>query len=110
MVLYGDGKGPFICFFLDQRLLLPLNRLLPRLSFPSTPTTGVHECVVSSVMKADLDLRKAFFSQIVLAGGSTLFPGYGDRLLNEIRKLAPRDVKIRISAPPERKYSTWIGG
>eukprot|EP00624_Nannochloropsis_granulata_P004773 evm.model.NODE_33880_length_9695_cov_19.565859.5 len=61
-------------------------------------------------MKADLDLRKAFFSQIVLAGGSTLFPGYGDRLLNEIRKLAPRDVKIRISAPPERKYSTWIGG
>lgn len=71
---------------------------------------GVHECVVSSVLKADLDLRKAFFSQIVLAGGSTLFPGYGDRLLNEIRKLAPRDVKIRISAPPERKHSTWIGG
>lgn len=70
----------------------------------------MHECVVSSVLKADLDLRKAFFSQIVLAGGSTLFPGYGDRLLNEIRKLAPRDVKIRISAPPERKHSTWIGG
>lgn len=37
-------------------------------------------------------------------------PGFGDRLLNEVRKLAPRDVKIRISAPPERKYSTWIGG
>ena len=36
--------------------------------------------------------------------------GYGDRLLNEVRKLAPRDVKIRISAPPERKFSTWIGG
>ncbi|TFJ87270.1 hypothetical protein NSK_001602 [Nannochloropsis salina CCMP1776] len=71
---------------------------------------GVHECVIQSIMKADLDLRKAFFGQIVLAGGSTLFPGYGDRLLNETRKLAPRDVKIRISAPPERKYSTWIGG
>lgn len=26
-------------------------------------------------MKADLDLRKTFFQQIVLAGGSTMFPG-----------------------------------
>lgn len=36
--------------------------------------------------------------------------GYGDRLLHEVKKLALRDTKIRISAPPERKYSTWIGG
>lgn len=36
--------------------------------------------------------------------------GFGDRLLNEIRRLALKDVKIKIYAPPERKYSTWIGG
>jgi actin-related protein len=30
--------------------------------------------------------------------------------LNEVKKLALKDVKIRIYAPPERKYSTWIGG
>ena len=36
---------------------------------------GVHECLVRSIMKADLDLRKVLFQQIVLAGGSTLFPG-----------------------------------
>jgi hypothetical protein len=36
--------------------------------------------------------------------------GFGDRLLNELRKLAIRDAKIKIYAPPERKYSTWIGG
>ena len=36
--------------------------------------------------------------------------GYGDRLLNEVKKSALRDVKIKIFAPPERKYSTWIGG
>ena len=47
---------------------------------------------------------------MVLAGGSTLFPGFGDRLLNEVRKLSPKDVKIRIAAPPERIFSTWIGG
>jgi len=71
---------------------------------------GIHECVVTSIKKADLDLRKTLFSNIVLSGGSTLFPGFGDRLLYEIKRLAPKDVKIKISAPPERKYSTWIGG
>jgi centractin len=36
--------------------------------------------------------------------------GYGERLLNEVKNLALNNVKIKISAPPERKYSTWIGG
>ena len=38
------------------------------------------------------------------------FSGFGDRLLNEVKKLSVKDVKIKIYAPPERKYSTWIGG
>lgn len=36
--------------------------------------------------------------------------GFGDRLLSEIKRLALKDIKIKIYAPPERKYSTWIGG
>jgi centractin len=71
---------------------------------------GVHECLVQSIMKSDMDLRRTLFSQIILSGGSTLFPGFGDRLLAEVRKKAPKDMKIRISAPPTRQYSTWIGG
>jgi centractin len=63
-------------------------------------------------MKADIDLRKTLLSQIVLAGGSTMFNGFGERLLYEIRKhhLTPKESKIRIAAPPERMISTWIGG
>lgn len=73
---------------------------------------GVHDCLVNSIMQADIDLRRILFSQIVLAGGTTMFPGFGDRLLNEVRKhyLSPKDMKIRIAAPPERLYSTWMGG
>jgi len=73
---------------------------------------GVHDCLVKSIMRADMDLRRTLFSQIVLSGGSTLFRGFGDRILNEVRKhpLSPKDTKIRIAAPPERLYSTWIGG
>jgi len=71
---------------------------------------GIHECLNFSIQRTDVDLRKTLYSNIVLAGGSTLFPGFGDRLLNEMKHLAPKDIKIKISAPPERKYSTWMGG
>lgn len=71
---------------------------------------GVHQVIVDSINRVDLDLRKNLFSNIVLSGGSTLCTGFGDRLLNEVKRLAIKDVKIRIYAPPERKYSTWIGG
>jgi centractin len=57
-------------------------------------------------LQCDMDLRRLLFGQIVLAGGSTMFGGFGDRLLSEVRKhhLSPSDMKIRIAAPPERLY------
>ena len=70
---------------------------------------GIHEILANSIIKSDMDLRKALFSNIVLSGGSTLFKGFGDRLLNELKRLAPKDVKIKIASPKERLYSTWIG-
>jgi centractin len=66
--------------------------------------------VVDSINRTDLDLRKDLYANIVLSGGSTLTKGFGDRLLHEVQKLAVKDMRIKIFAPPERKYSTWIGG
>lgn len=71
---------------------------------------GIHQCLVDSISKCDLDIRRSMFSEIILAGGSTMFDGLGDRLLSEVRKLAPRDTKIKIWAPPQRQLSTWVGG
>ena len=111
-----------------------------------------------AIQKSDMDLRRTLFSNVVLSGGSTLFKGlclvttdlfvvflcvlsfsgFGDRLLSEMKKAGPNDMKIRvrhyfesydistclssvydnalfffiflqISAPQERLYSTWIG-
>jgi hypothetical protein len=56
--------------------------------------SGVHQVVVDSINRADLDLRKNLFSNIVLSGGSTLCKGYGDRLLNEVKRLALKDIKV----------------
>ena len=39
-----------------------------------------------------------------------LLLGIADRMQKEITALAPSTIKIKIIAPPERKYSVWIGG
>ncbi|KAG9255672.1 actin family [Emericellopsis atlantica] len=71
---------------------------------------GLHQIVVDSISRADLDLRKSLYSNIVLSGGSTMIKGFPDRLLSEVQKLAPKDMRLKIFAPPERKFTTWIGG
>ncbi|CDH93057.1 Actin [Caenorhabditis elegans] len=75
-----------------------------------TEWPGMAHVVNQSIMKCDVDLRQTLYSNIVLSGGTTLFKGFGDRLLGEMRKIAPADGKIRISASQERNSLTWIGG
>ncbi|CDY07779.1 BnaA03g17320D [Brassica napus] len=55
---------------------------------------GIHETTYNSIMN----------------GGTTMFPGIADRMSKEITALAPSSMKIKVVAPPERKYSVWIGG
>ncbi|KAI1608743.1 actin-like protein [Exophiala viscosa] len=71
---------------------------------------GVHQMVVDAINRTDMDLRKNLFGNVVLSGGTTLCKGFPDRLLYEMQRLAVKDMRIKIFAPPERKYSTWIGG
>ncbi|KAE9417987.1 hypothetical protein Angca_008453 [Angiostrongylus cantonensis] len=71
---------------------------------------GVHETISNSVMKCTTDIRKDLWANTVLTGGNTLFPGLTERMDKELTALAPRSMKVKIVAPPERKYSVWMGG
>jgi actin len=71
---------------------------------------GFHEMVHQSIQKCDIDVRRDLYANIVLSGGSTMFPGLPERLTKEMSNLAPSSVKPKVIAPPERKYSVWIGG
>merc|ERR1711945_62369 len=64
----------------------------------------------SSLEKCDVDIRKDLYANTVMSGGTTMYPGIADRMQKEITALAPSTIKIKIIAPPERKYSVWIGG
>lgn len=71
---------------------------------------GIHEQMFSTIIKCDVDTRHAMYGNIVLSGGTTMFPGLADRLTRELKLLAPESIDVRVASPPERKYSVWIGG
>src|SRR3546814_853098 len=79
-------------------------------SFIGKEASGIHDCTFQTIMKCDVDIRKDLYANIVLSGGTTMYPGIAERITKEITALAPSTMKIKVVAPPERKYSVWIGG
>jgi len=72
--------------------------------------SGIHDCTFQTVMKCDVDIRRDLYANVVMSGGTTMFPGIAERMTKELIALAPATMKIKVVAPPERKYSVWIGG
>merc|ERR1719463_372891 len=79
-------------------------------SFLGKEDAGIHETTYNTIMKCDVDIRKDLYANVVLSGGPAMYPGIADRMQKEITALAPSTMKIKIIAPPERKFSVWIGG
>lgn len=101
-----DGHG--ISIGHSTRIKAP--EILFRPDLIGSESEGIHEVLMNSIAKSDLELRKIFLENIVLSGGSTLFRGFGDRLLSEVKKATPKTSRVRILSPSKRLYSTWIGG
>merc|ERR1719449_246295 len=72
--------------------------------------SGIHDTTFRSIMRCDVDIRRDLYANVVLSGGTTMFEGIGERMTKELTALAPATMKIKVLAPPERKYSVWIGG
>jgi len=79
-------------------------------SFIGKEAEGIHRLTYDSIQKCDVDIRRDLYTNIVLSGGTTMFADIDKRLTKEMTALAPASVKVKIVAPPERKYSVWIGG
>ena len=79
-------------------------------SFIGAELCGIHELLLKSIGKCDIDIRKELFANIVLSGGTTMYPGMSERLHKELKNAVPHSVPIKVCSPPERKYSVWIGG
>merc|ERR1712022_83180 len=73
-------------------------------SFIGKEQDGIHRLTYDSIQKCDIDIRKDLYTNVVLSGGTTMFNGIDKRLEKELTQLAPASVKVKIVAPPERKY------
>jgi actin-related protein 2 len=82
---------------------------------------GLSDMVFDMCMKADIDLRTEFFKNIVLSGGSSMYPGLPSRLEKDIKDRYLTDVlkgdksrlskfRLRINDPPRRKHLVFLGG
>jgi actin beta/gamma 1 len=97
-----------VCTVGNERFRTP--EVLFNPSLIGKEAAGIHETMFQTIMKCDVDIRKDLYSNIVLSGGTTMFDGISERLTKELTALAPSTMKIKVVAPPERKYSVWIGG
>ncbi|KAK2113804.1 hypothetical protein P7K49_008070 [Saguinus oedipus] len=79
-------------------------------SFLGMESCDIHETTFNSVMKCDMDIHKDLYTNTVLSGVTTTYPGIVDRIQKEITALVPSIMKIKIIVPPEHKYWVWISG
>jgi len=87
-------------------------------SYLGSEQKSVIDCITTSIQKSDIDLRSVMYNTILLSGGSTLFPNFGNRILNELRSLSsnnndvtvPSSNRICVYAPQDRIISSFIGG
>jgi actin-related protein len=77
-------------------------------------------------MKCDMSIQRILYANILLSGGrsiivttnetwnirvsvgTTVLPGFADRIQKEIKVLAPSKFEVKVIAPPERKCSSKV--
>ena len=92
----------------EERRLAPeilFNPLLREYEYP-----GMHEMLSESINKTNYDLKLQLYASILLSGGNTNIKGMKERIYQEIKKIAPKNTKVRLHTPSNPEYCSWIGG
>jgi actin-related protein 3 len=80
----------------------------------STVKHSLPMILVDSVQTSPIDYRRGLYSNIVLSGGSTMFPNFGSRLEHEVSGLIAKDGKnapqVNVKSNPEiQRFAVWYG-
>jgi centractin len=68
------------------------------------------QLLANSLGKVDIDLRMNLYNDVVLSGGNTMFEGFPERFIKDMKRILPSEVKSRIMAPVHRDTMCWEGG
>ena len=106
----------------NERFMAPEIMFEP--SLVGLESVGVSELVFECVQECDMDSRMTMYENIVLSGGSTTFPGFGERLKKDLVDLYKDRIlkgdpnsdvgkfanRVNVETPVDRKYSVFVGG
>lgn len=81
---------------------------------------GIPDMIFDTISNSPMDCRASLYNNVLLSGGSTMFPGYPTRVTKDLKDRFKRDVmkgedyehdiKIRVIDSFRRKHSVFTGG
>ena len=99
----------------QQSLILANERIsIPELLFsPSNigiNQMGLAEAIVHSISLTPSEMHPHLYANILLTGGSSLFPGFKERVEADVRKLSPDLFPVGVFLPDDPVTFAWRGG
>ncbi|NXQ52975.1 ACL10 protein, partial [Anthoscopus minutus] len=92
-----------------ERFCCPEPLFRPELLHCSCP--GLHQLAGQSLQAIPQHIRRQILGNIVLSGGSSMFPGFPERMCLELNFLFQgKGVHIEVLANPKRGTAAWAGG
>lgn len=76
--------------------------------------------VFKSIANCEMSLRKSFYNNILISGGTSMIPGFPTRLKEEVESrfrervlkgaaTNTSSIKVRVIDPPTRKFNVFLG-
>ena len=66
--------------------------------------------ILDSIARADVDIKRELFGNIILTGGTTMIKNFSERLQKILPDVAPQNIKVKVISAPERRFQSWVGG
>lgn len=92
----------------NERIQIPELLFYP--SDASVPQIGISHAIHLSIQNQPEILRPHMYQNIVLSGGSTLFPGFRERVESDIRTLADAHFDVNVTLADQPIIEAWSGG
>lgn len=109
MLYTGKYKtGEQILRLVNERFAVP--EMLFHPSDIGIQEMGLPEAIAHSISSMPEEMQPHFYKNIVLAGGNSLFPGFRERIYQEVRALAPAELPVSVLLPPNPLCFSWEGG
>lgn len=78
---------------------------------------GVHQLILNSIKRSDMDLRDSLYKNVVLSGGNTMIQGFHERLGKELQNLIAKTNttvnsvlhQVKVFNSVDRQLSSWKG-